>query len=210
MSRSSFDQDDDRTIRYFTGLLSERGMNAQSLDWASKSSQALRFSVLAQVGDLQHATVLDVGCGLGDFVEWLTEHGVAVDYTGIDITPLMIESARQRFSQGFFHVQNLLRDNGQFAVTYDFVFASGLFYYRQIDPYGFLERMVTAMFERCRRALAFNSLSYWAPKLDPTEFHADPLKVLSICKKLTPWVVLRHDYHPHDFSVYLYRERRTP
>jgi hypothetical protein len=68
--------------------------------------------------------------------------------------------------------------------------------------------MVAAMFERARQAIAFNSLSRWAPDMDVNEFHADPVKVLAICRNLTPWVVLRHDYHPGDFSVYLYHERR--
>ncbi len=27
--------------------------------------------------------------------------------------------------------------------------------------------------------------------------------------ELTPWVVLRHDYHPCDFTVYMYKTPRT-
>jgi hypothetical protein len=58
-------------------------------------------------------------------------------------------------------------------------------------------------------ALAFNSLSNWANDQEANEFYADPVQVLNFCRELTPWVVLRHDYHPRDFTVYMYKTPRT-
>jgi hypothetical protein len=42
---------------------------------------------------------------------------------------------------------------------------------------------------------------------EPGEFYADPVEIVRFCRSLTPWVVLRHDYLAHDFTVYLYRDR---
>jgi len=207
MNPSFFQEDDERAVRHFTALLAENGVDARSLDWGSRASQTLRFRVLAQVANLQGATVLDVGCGLGDLFDWLNSQRTVVDYTGIDITPDMVDAASHRFPKGKFHVNNLLQENGELARSYDFVLASGIFYFRQVKTYDFLQEMVTAMFKRCSRAVAFNSLSSWAPGQDANEFYADPAQVLAICKELSPWVVLRHDYHARDLTVYMYREK---
>jgi hypothetical protein len=57
--------------------------------------------------------------------------------------------------------------------------------------------------------VAFNSLSAWATDQEAGEFYADPLRVVDFCRRITPRVVLRHDYHPRDFTVYLYKTDKT-
>ena len=43
-------------------------------------------------------TVLDVGCGLGDFYRWLNTKHNNINYTGIDITTSMIDIAKSGFN----------------------------------------------------------------------------------------------------------------
>ena len=62
------------------------------------------------------------------------------------------------------------------------------------------------MFSHCEQAVAFNCLSGLSQDKEPGEFPADPAETLAFCQTLTPWVVLRHDYFSHDFTVYLYRD----
>ena len=35
--------------------------------------------------------------------------------------------------------------------------------------------------------------------------YSDPSQVFRFCKSLSEWVVLRHDYLPHDFTIYMYK-----
>ena len=42
-------------------------------------------------------------------------------------------------------------------------------------------------------------------KNNPGEFNADPLETVASCRRISPRAVLRHDYMPHDFTVFLYR-----
>ncbi len=65
--------------------------------------------------------------------------------------------------------------------------------------------MIEAMFNIARNAVAFNSLSAWAADKEDGEFYADPHEVLQFCRTVTPWVVLRHDYHSRDFTIYMYK-----
>jgi SAM-dependent methyltransferase len=208
MSNSGFQQDDENTIRYFTDLVAENGVDPRSLDWGSRESQHLRFSVLAGIGSMQGTRILDVGCGLGDFYEWLRQQGIGCDYHGIDITPAMIAMARERFPEARFDVGTLTGDMDAIVGEYDYIVASGIFYRRQISAMDFMHQMLGAMYAHCTRGIAFNSLSLWTSSQDAGEFYADPLATLEFSRTLTPWIVLRHDYHLRDFTMYLYRERQ--
>jgi hypothetical protein len=46
------------------------------------------------------------------------------------------------------------------------------------------------------------------PSVRITVYDAESLLTLNSCRQLTPWVALRHDYHPRDFTVYLYKTDR--
>ncbi len=206
MKPASWEADDQRTIQLYSRLIDRYGVDVRALDWGSRESQQLRFSVLADVGPLHGSEILDVGCGQGDFYGWLMQQVVTLNYQGIDITPGMIAIARQRFPQARFSPGNLLAPEEPRPAV-DYVFASGIFTHRQIEPMAFLQRMTEAMFRLCRRGIAFNCLSTWAPDPEQGEFHADPLEAIAFCRSLSPWIVFRGDYHPRDFTIYVYKSR---
>ena len=89
---------------------------------------------------------------------------------------------------------------------YDVVTANGIFYLLGEQAPELMRRMVTRMFELSQVATAFTTLSSWGRTKDEGEFYSDPMETVEFCRSLTPWVVLRHDYHHRDFCVYLYRE----
>ena len=92
--------------------------------------------------------------------------------------------------------------------TFDVVVANGIFYLLDEQPAPMMQHMIERMFSLAKKAVAFNSLSAWARDQEGGEFYADPLQTVEFCRRLTPWVVLRHDYHPRDFTVYLYKTAR--
>lgn len=206
MSENTWKHEDELNIRIYTDLIAEYGSDVRALNWGGRESQHLRFSVLAQVRRLNDTSLLDVGCGLGDFYEWLKHAHLNVDYTGTDITPNMVEIAQQKFPEARFEWGNVFDKKECEIESYDVVVASGIFTYRQTASLFFLKAMIERMFSLCREAVAFNSLSGWASEKDEGEFYADPIETLAVCRALTPWVVLRHDYHPRDFTVYMYKQ----
>ena len=201
---ADWQRDNERNVRYFSECLIQHGISARALDWSGERSQFLRFRVLTEVADLSGASMLDVGCGLGDLCGWLRTNSCNVRYTGIDIAPAMIEAARRRFPDARFEVRDLLSDPPQ--NSFDYVLSSGMFTHRTAEAKLFFETMMEHMFALAEKGLAVNCLSTWAEKIEPGEFHADPLETVAFCRKLTPWVVLRHDYHPADFTAYLYKK----
>jgi len=93
--------------------------------------------------------------------------------------------------------------------SFDYVVASGLFYTYRSGGYRWMRAAIEAMWRHASCGLAFNSLSTWAPESDSTEFYADPREVLSLCRRLSPWVDLLHSYHPGDFTVHVLRNVRS-
>jgi SAM-dependent methyltransferase len=174
------------------------------IDWGSRSTQALRFKVLSQIGCREGCSILDVRCGLGDLLAYMDGLGIRLKYTGYDITPAMIREAKRRFPGVHLEVGDLMTGTEP-GESFDYVLAGGIFYLRQEEPLVYLDGMVRRMFAFCSRGVAFNTLSGRAPKRNEGEFYPDPCQVLEICSKITPWVVLRHDYLPNDFTIYLYK-----
>jgi ubiquinone/menaquinone biosynthesis C-methylase UbiE len=198
-------QDNKTVVAKYSRLLSRYHLECRALDWGSRESQELRFAILCQIGPLSGSSVLDVGCGLADFYHYLQAQGIEVEYTGYDLTPAMIDAARRRFPKIRLEVRDLMA-TADTSSRFDYVVASGIFYLRRIEPQAYLETMVRQMFGLCRRGVAFNTLSAAASRQQSGEFYAQPGETLTRCLKITPRVVLRHDYLPHDFTVYLYRE----
>lgn len=200
-------EDDQRNIKLYQSLLAEHGDSFRSFDWGSRESQIKRFEILADVGISAGDSVLDVGCGLADFNEWLQQNRPGVNYSGIDITPEMIMRAKARFPDvDLFNATIFDLKNPE--KKYDYVVASGIFFFRKENPMDYMVHVINSMFRISSKGVAFNSLSTWAKNRTDGEFLADPCEVIDYCRTLSPFVGLRHDYHAADFSVFLYHEQQ--
>lgn len=209
MSVTSRSAETERIAGFYDELLARHGEHPRALGWGSHRSQETRFAALTDVADLGGATVLDVGCGLADLHAFLDARGVDATYTGYDIAPAVLDAARRRFPDLDLRLGDLMEHDTE-ELQFDFVLASGLFNLRPEHGYGYLAAMARQMYDVCRRGVAFNSLSTRSDLVAPGQFLADPVRVLDLCFDITPRVVVRHDYLPHDFTVYLYRPDASP
>ena len=190
-----------KNIDFFTKLSEKYGNDVKSLNWGSIESQELRFKILLEVGALNGESILDIGCGLGDLYKYLKEKQYVGDYHGVDITPNMVKKAKQNHPKGNFEIKDVFMEHNK--LYYDYILSSGIFYLTEGDQYKLMFDMIEKMFRMAKKGLAFNTLSSWSETLTKGEFYADPIKTISFCRGLTNKVVLRHDYHPSDFTIYL-------
>ena len=187
-------------VNRYTGLVKKHGFSYQSLDWGSRASQQARFQVLCDVGALKGKSILDVGCGLCDFYQYLCDQNVEVDYHGTDITSEMIIESKKKYPALNLEVRDIVKS--PIERKYDYVFSSGVFAYMPEKKYAF--ELIEAMHHQAKLATSFNSLSSWASDKTDGELSLDPSETLQFCKKISSKLVLRHDYMPHDFSLYVY------
>jgi SAM-dependent methyltransferase len=194
-----------RTVERYRMLWEAHGDSYRTLDWGSEASQRQRFAVLADGLSLAGCRLLDVGCGLGHFADWLDQSGIALDYTGLDLTAELVAHAARRHPARTFVTGSVIDPAVLRNARFDVVVASGIFATYPEGGMPWMRSVIDRMWHWTDTALAFNSLSTWAAELDPQEFHADPVEVLRHCGTLSTRVRLRHDYHPRDFSVQLWK-----
>lgn len=193
----------DRIAEYYDERVRRFGHDPRACDYGRAESQQTKFKVLSEVGPLSGRTVLDVGCGFADFADYLSGRFSELRYSGIDLCPAMIEEARRRHPELDLRLRNILETAP--GENFDFVMANGIFYLLGDDAWSTMKLIIDRMYALANRAVAFNSLSSWTPDQEQGEYYADPLQTLQYCRRLTPWVSLRHDYHPRDFTVYMYK-----
>jgi ubiquinone/menaquinone biosynthesis C-methylase UbiE len=174
--------------------------------WKDQSDQWLRFLVLCRGVDLAGKSILDVGCGLGDFVSFLDErHVECLEYVGIDISPKLIEQASARFGRKGrrFLAADFLEAPG--LGQFDVVICSGALSFRVDDNIAIAERMIGKMFNMCREATSINCLSTYVDFQLPKNYHYQPEAMFSFARSLTRWVRLHHDYPLYEFTLQMFR-----
>ena len=199
----SFSQPEE-AARWYAERVRAHGYDYRGLGFGRRSSQEKRFEALLHLGDLDGRSVLDVGCGFGDFLVFLLERGIEVDYTGIDVCEPMITRCRERFGAGegrFVRADLLDFDPAQ---KFDYVVASGLFGLDAADAHERMRPMVEKLFALAGRGVAMNFLSTRSPTRTDDRIYVDPPKALEAGLVLTPAARIDHTYLPNDFTLYLY------
>ena len=192
--------------RFFEDRFRKYGDSPETLDW-SEQGQRRRFEILAEVADMTNKKVLDLGSGLGDFYGFLAGKFHNVSYTGYDLSEALVARARSKYPNVSFEVRDVLK--GGISGTFDIVVSSGLNNLEtgtnEVDMAALLEMAWNA----AKEAVAVNMLSIYADRVDEGCYQYDPTRMVSIALHLTRYAVMRHDYMPHDFTLYLYRGPRS-
>jgi SAM-dependent methyltransferase len=198
-------------LRPYCEALERHGPGFEATLWASRDAQRLRFDVMIDLADFEDCTIVDAGCGTGDFAARLVERSVPfARYLGIDALAELIESARRRNldpvgGRVCFQVGDLLSHSGdleRYEADY-FCFSGTL---NTMDE-SVARQLVHAAFGAAARGVVFNFLSdrcdeqLLARDLWPAR-RFDTLAWLDWALALGPLVSFRQDYlEGHDATI---------
>lgn len=191
---------------HFSSRVARYGPSDARGVWNSWDSQQSRFEILAGAFDLNDKTVLDVGCGLGDFAGFLRECGVTPSsYLGVDISQEMIVAAQANYPDERFEVRDLAERPFE-PESFDYVFESGIFNILVPEWEAITFGTIRAMFSACREGVALNFLSKLSGNNNPAARYSLPSEIVRFVEtELSPKFTLRHDYRTNDFSVFVYK-----
>jgi len=187
----------------------QEGACARGLDWKSADAQRSNFETLLAMMPSETASVLDVGCGLAHFDDFLRDNGYTGSYTGIDLSPLLIREAHARRPGLDLRVHDLLAEPLADR-SFDCVIASGVFSARldtpveEFEEYAF--RMVKAMYRLSRRGTLFNMLTTYVAFEAPHLYYGDPSEWLRRSAGLSRFLRLQHDAQSYFFALGIYRQ----
>lgn len=191
----------------YDGRFAEHGASVKTVGWGSESDQSMRFEVLCRNLDLTGKRILDIGCGLGDFVLWAEKrYGSNFDYVGMDLARDLVKSAQERLGgpRRNFIADTLGADSN--VGEFDVIVLSGTLTFKTTDNMSTMRTLLSNAFERCQEVLCCNFMTSYADTQLEKNFHYSPEEVFKFAKSLTRFVVLHHDYPLYEFTVQMFRQ----
>src|SRR5690606_26147041 len=140
-------------------------------------------------------------CGMGELYKYLLQQEIPVEYTGIDIVPEFIASAKKRFPQTVFKVKDIF----DLKQTHDYVLASGALSFKVADNANYYQDMIRHMYALANKAVAFNMLDKHVHVDDDTYAAYSPIEIADFCSTIAERVEVVVDYLPQDFTIYMYK-----
>lgn len=143
-------------IDFFTKRLLHFKNSPESVGWTRKG-QLLRYEAVLKLINPDGKSVLDFGCGKGDFYGFLKEKGIKCGYTGIDINPNLIELAKKNYPETDFYVMDIEEDG--LEGVFDYTLAIGVFNLAVQDVKELMQRCLKILFQHTRERVIFTCLN---------------------------------------------------
>jgi len=196
--------DKKKMIKRYIERYNKFGYSPLSLGWGKGGRQEVRFSVLSEIGIQNDSSVLDVGCGFCDLYDYLAEHNWKGRYVGIDLVDDFLKHSKNRHSDLELYKMDILEEN--IEDKFDFVVASGIFNYKLKDEenYQYICKMLTKMASAAKVGVAADFQSSYVDYQLPETFHAEPNRIFDLSHRISKRIVLRHDYMPFEFAIYIF------
>ncbi len=197
-------EDVSQVIQRYQRRIAEHGATFASLNSGSEAKQAIRHLIHASALRGERPSILEVGCGLGDFYKYLIAQKRNCSYHGYDIVPEYIAECQRVYPQAKFAVRNIFLEG--IDGDYDSVVMSQVLNnrYQKSDNLKVMQRALELAFQHTRVSVSVDMLSTYVDFRNPDLFYYSPEEIFRIAKAIAPRVVIRHDYRAFEFCVQLF------
>ena len=193
-------------VQRYQRRIAEHGPTFASLNSGSEEKQALRHSVHATALRGENPSVLEIGCGLGDFYRYLLGRHRTCTYYGYDIVPEYINACRREFPQCHFEVRNIFLEG--IDGIYDTVVMSQVLNnrYQKSDNMQVMRRALELAFQHTRTSVSVDMLSTYVDFRNSELFYYSPDEIFRVAKAISPRVIIRHDFRAFEFCVQMFHQ----
>jgi SAM-dependent methyltransferase len=188
-------------LTFYNRHLKDFGDAPQAVRWTPGGQLRRYEAFLSITGDLSGKSVLDFGCGKGDFYGFLKERRCLPSYCGIDVNANLIALAKSKYPEAEFITLDI--DEEELPRCFDVVILCGVFNLRIAGIEESLRHILKKLFGLCREAMHINFLVYYTPQRSVELFYVKPEEIRKFAAaELSPSVILRHDKEDIFLSVY--------
>lgn len=191
-------------LKRYSDRLARHGPTIEALGW-TKPKHNLRYRVLLEywLYSRPHCPlrVLDFGCGFGDLFGFAQQRQMPIEYTGLDINPDLIAVARQRYPAAHFLCIDPFEQS--LGAQFDVILSSGVHNHRLIDNLGFVEQSFDLFNRYSIFGFAVDFLSTRVNFQNEQNYYFAPQDILALALRYSSRAVLRHDYMPFEFAVFV-------
>ena len=184
--------------------IEQHGATFESLNSGNWEKQEARYQVHTNAIVTENAHVLDIGCGLGMYYQYLNQKGVMVKYTGYDIMQPYIDTANEHFSEATFECRNIFEEG--IEGKFDTIVMSQVLNnkYKKSDNEKVMKEAIKLAFEHSNVSISIDMMSNYVDYKNEDLYYYSPESIFEYAKSLTRRVSLRHDYRAFEFCIQLF------
>lgn len=174
------------------------------LGWESDAAQQIRFKALVNSINLNRKKILDIGCGTGNFLQYLDKRFKNFTYTGVDILEQMISIAISKKLKGTFYCMDIFKDNPFGKNEFDDIFVSGTFNINLGNNKKFIVDALRLFDVISRETITFNLLSINSNDKEDKYFYSSPEEMCELISTNFPGyfdVRVIDGYLHNDFTI---------
>ena len=195
----ALNQISEQTIQRYSERYEKLGRDIKTLGWGTHKQQEYRFhQTLDNNIDFKNKVVLDIGCGFGDYYNYLNKHDIKIKkYIGFDINPNLIDEARKTYKNDIssFEVKNILKMEKENIADIGIMFGVLNFNLKgKMDNLAYSKEFIKKAFSLVNDVLIVDFISTNVileyPKEDFIYYHS-PLQMLEFAFRLSNNVILK-------------------
>lgn len=138
---------------HYTKLIKEHGYNIKGLGWR-KGGLEKRYEIICKNIEIKSQSVLDFGCGLCSFYEYLNENNIKFKkYHGVEINPQLRTYIKKKFKKKILLHEKL--PNKKF----DIIVSNGVHNYRVKNSEKIFYKDINRLLRICNKALAISFIN---------------------------------------------------
>lgn len=187
--KKTFRKETNALRQHYARVFEKFGETAQGVDWKNDHDANDRYRrIFALLDQKQDLSILDVGCGYGEFYNYLIKHSSLKQYyAGCDIVGDMISVAKERYPKAdFFHL-DFLEDWPLDKYT-DFIIGCGLFTQLVDFEDGAMEDwsnvVIEKMFSIAKKGVIVNFITTDVDFRNTRNFYKNPADVIELSDRL--------------------------
>ncbi len=206
-------EDYDSIVSHYERCFEMHGDSPRGLDWSNLEDMRTRYRVMVELIDKRDAgaSLLDFGCGAAGLLDYINENHRRLDlrYSGLDMGESFIEYCRKKHPGALFYHVDVLKKPGN-APRFDYIVMNGVFtekvHMAFDDMLRYFKRLVSAVFKRTDKGMAFNVMSKHVDWERDDLFHL-PFDLLAdyLVTSVSRNFVIRNDYGLYEYTTYIYK-----
>jgi SAM-dependent methyltransferase len=200
-------------VEHYEACLAKHGDTHLGVDWPKLQDAQTRYRVMLEVIRKpvpSAVSLLDFGCGASHLYEYMVANGFGgIGYTGLDLSPKFVELSRRKFPQNCYICADILEQPDAVPAA-EYIVMNGVFNEKRgltfDEMLAYFGRLLTAVFAKAQRGIAFNVMSKHLDWEREDLFHL-PFDTLArfLIRALTRNFVIRNDYGLYEYTTYVYR-----
>jgi len=188
-------------LTFYNRHLKDFGDAPQAVRWTPGGQRRRYETLFSLTGHLSGKSILDFGCGKGDFYGFLKERRCSPSYCGIDVNANLIDLAKSKYPEAEFLSLDI--DEDDFRRQFDVIVACGVFNLRIAGIEESSRQILKILFGLCREAMHVNFLTYETPQRSVELFYVKPEEIRQFAAdELSPSVTLTSEKEDIFLSVF--------